>query len=54
MPSAAVTKRVCGPKGEDGPLNNNAKIPRRTTNANQQELVNVIKLQQLTDARAIS
>ena len=46
--SAPMTKRVSGPHGEGGPPNKNAKIPHTLTPNGNQELVNVIKLQQLT------
>ena len=51
LTSAPMTKRVSGPHGEDAPppkKNKNAKIPRTLTPNSNQELVNVIKLQQLT------
>ena len=46
--SAPMTKRVSLPHGEDGPPNKNTNIPRTLTPNGNQELVNVIKLQQLT------
>ena len=47
--SAPMTQRVSGPHGEDGPLpSKNANVPRTLTPNGNQELVNVIKLQQLT------
>ena len=47
--SAPMTQRVSGPHGEDGPPpNKNANVPRTLTPNGNQELVNAIKLQQLT------
>ena len=48
----APMRRLTGVPGEDGPpQNKNGKIPRKS---NQQGLVSIIKMQQLTDGPAIS